>query len=152
MSGILCGIDRADLWLPLLKHKRVCVLTHAPAVDRTYMRSADVLARNLRVTALCGPEHGLDGLSGAGEGVGSSLDPETGLPVYSLYRNGEGGSSLSDALDQADAAVCDFSDIGSRFYTYIWSSSCSCYCNKLAIYNIINSNLIASCCTSTWKP
>ena len=121
MSGILCGIDRSDLWLPLLKHKHVCVLTHAPAVDRNYTRSADVLARSLHVTALCGPEHGLDGLSGAGEGVVSSRDPETGLPVYSLYRDGEGGSSLSDALDQADAAVCDFSDIGSRFYTYIWS-------------------------------
>ena len=121
MSGILCGIDRTDLWLPLLKGKRVCVLTHAPAVDRTYTRSADVLARNLHVTALCGPEHGLDGLSGAGEGVGASRDPGTGLPVYSLYRDGEGGSSLSDALDQADAAVCDFYDIGSRFYTYIWS-------------------------------
>lgn len=121
MSAIRCGIDRADKWLPLLKHKRVCVLTHAPAVDRTCARSADVLARSLHVTALCGPEHGLDGLSEAGKGVDSSRDPETGLPVYSLYRDGEGGSSLSDALDQADAAVCDFCDIGSRFYTYIWS-------------------------------
>ena len=121
MSEILCGIDRPDQWLPLLRGKRVCVLTHAPAVDRSYTRSADVLARSLHVTALCGPEHGLDGLSEAGVGVGASRDAETGLPVYSLYRDGEGGSSLSEALDMADAAVCDFCDIGSRFYTYIWS-------------------------------
>ena len=121
MSGILCGIDRADLWLPLLRGKRICVLTHAPATDRNYVRSADVLARSLKVTALCGPEHGLDGLAGPGESVdGVSRDSATGLPVYSLY-GGVNGSSLSEALADADAAVCDFSDIGSRFYTYIWS-------------------------------
>lgn len=121
MGEILCGIDRPDLWLPLLKQKRVCVLTHAPAVDRTYTRSADVLAGNLHVTALCGPEHGLDGLAGPGESVdGVSHDPSTGLPVYSLYGGG-GGSSLAEALLDAEAAVCDFCDIGFRFYTYIWS-------------------------------
>ena len=122
MNGILCGIDRADLWLPLLRGKRICVLTHAPATDGNYVRSADVLTRSLHVTVLCGPEHGLDGLAGPGERVdGVSRDSSTGLPVYSLYCDGEGGSSLSDALKLADAAVCDFSDIGSRFYTYIWS-------------------------------
>lgn len=119
MSKVLYGIDRRELWLPLLKDKRICVLTHAPAVDMEYRRSADVLCEYLNVTALCGPEHGLDGLAGAGESVDSSIDPETGVPVYSLYSSS--GSSLADALKNADAAVCDFCDIGCRFFTYIWS-------------------------------
>ena len=123
-NEILCGIDRPELWLPLLKGKRICVLTHAPAVDRNYVRSADVLCRSLNVAALCGPEHGLDGLAQAGVGVGFSRDAETGLPVYSLFQGGrDGGPSLADALSDADAAVCDFCDIGARFYTYIWSMS-----------------------------
>ena len=121
MNDMLCGIDRREIWLPLLKGKRICVLTHAPAVDANYVRSADVLAQALNVTALCGPEHGLDGLAQAGVGVGFARDTGTGLPVYSLFPGKEGGPSLADALAEADAAVCDFCDIGVRFYTYIWS-------------------------------
>ena len=121
MSDVLYGIDRQDIWLPLLKGKRLCVLTHSPAVDREYVRTADVLCRSLNVTALCSPEHGLDGLAGPGDEVGNSVDPETGLPVYSLFQRHADALSLPDALENADAAVCDFCDIGSRFYTYISS-------------------------------
>ncbi len=66
---------------------------------------------------LFSPEHGISGGVAAGEAVASGTDPETGLPVVSLY--GADRAPRAGALAGLDALVFDIQDIGVRFYTYI---------------------------------
>ena len=46
-------------------------------------------------------------------------DPATGLPVYSLY--GRTRKPLPGMLDNLDVLVIDLQDVGSRYYTFIWT-------------------------------
>lgn len=73
----------------------------------------------VHLVALFGPEHGLRGEAEAGERVESGVDPRTGLPVHSLY--GETRRPPPDALDGLDALLFDIQDIGTRYYTYVWT-------------------------------
>jgi uncharacterized protein YbbC (DUF1343 family) len=71
----------------------------------------------IRVKAIYAPEHGFRGDRNAGAAVASYVDPQTQLPVYSLY----GGSRHATAamLDGVDVLAFDIQDVGSRAYTYI---------------------------------
>jgi uncharacterized protein YbbC (DUF1343 family) len=68
------------------------------------------------VVRLFGPEHGLRGLSAAGEKVANGIDAGSGLPVVSLY--GERTKPSPEDLRGLDALVIDLQDAGVRFYTY----------------------------------
>lgn len=69
--------------------------------------------------ALFGPEHGLYGHAQDRVRVASSTDPESGLPVYSLY--GPGQAPPDVALQEIDTLIFDIQDVGVRFYTYLTS-------------------------------
>jgi molybdopterin-guanine dinucleotide biosynthesis protein MobB len=77
---------------------------------------------NVRLVRLFGPEHGLEGGAVYMEAVSSAIHKPSGLPVVSLY-----GSTAEDLKprreDFADleAIVFDVQDVGSRYYTYIWT-------------------------------
>lgn len=71
---------------------------------------------------LFAPEHGLWGHEQDMEGVDDGVDPWTGLDVVSLY--GSSADSLRPtvaALDGLQAVVVDLQDIGSRYYTFIYT-------------------------------
>ena len=71
----------------------------------------------VRVKAIFAPEHGFRGDRPAGASVGSYADPQTGLPVYSLY--GATRHPSAAMLDGIDVLLFDIQDVGSRAYTYI---------------------------------
>jgi uncharacterized protein YbbC (DUF1343 family) len=73
----------------------------------------------IELVALFGPEHGLRGDAEAGERVADGIDPRTGLPVHSLY--GETRRPGPQVLDGVDALLFDIQDIGTRYYTYVWT-------------------------------
>lgn len=78
----------------------------------------------LNFTRLFAPEHGLWGQAQDMETVESGRDPWTGLPIVSLY--GEDESSLTPTpadLADLDLLVVDLQDIGTRYYTYIYTLS-----------------------------
>jgi uncharacterized protein YbbC (DUF1343 family) len=75
--------------------------------------------RGLRVTALFGPEHGIAADAQDLVEVGHSRDRETGLPVYSLY--GETRVPTPEMLAGVDAMVYDVQDVGSRYYTFVYT-------------------------------
>ncbi|WKE69420.1 DUF1343 domain-containing protein [Streptomyces sp. WP-1] len=76
-------------------------------------------AAGLRLVALFGPEHGVDGSGQAGAGGGA--DRVAGLPVYDTYRcDGERLDKLL-ADSGVDVLVYDLQDVGARFYTYVWT-------------------------------
>lgn len=71
----------------------------------------------VRVKAIYAPEHGFRGNRNAGAPVASYIDPQTHLPVYSLY--GASKHASAEMLDGVDVMCFDIQDVGSRAYTYI---------------------------------
>ncbi len=102
-----------------LAGKRVGFITNQTSVDQSGTMSRLVLQRGLgtKLTALFGPEHGLDTRAKAGDHVANAQDPVTGLPAYSLY--GDHRKPTSAMLENVDVMVFDIQDIGVRSYTYI---------------------------------
>jgi uncharacterized protein YbbC (DUF1343 family) len=100
---------------------RVGLITNHTGVSADGRSSIDLLHESPDVTlvALFGPEHGFHGRAEAGERVESGVEPRTGLPVFSLY--GETRSPPPAALDGLDALLFDIQDIGTRYYTYVWT-------------------------------
>ncbi|MGE8079655.1 exo-beta-N-acetylmuramidase NamZ family protein [Peribacillus loiseleuriae] len=105
----------------LIKGKRVGVITNSTGVDRKLTSIVDLLYNDdeIELTALYGPEHGVRGSVQAGEHVEFYLDDITGLPVYSLY--GQTRKPTSEMLEKIDVLLFDIQDVGSRFYTYIYT-------------------------------
>ncbi|MFZ2090046.1 MAG: exo-beta-N-acetylmuramidase NamZ domain-containing protein [Desulfobaccales bacterium] len=100
-----------------LKGKRLGVITNHSGIDSARRSTVALLRRapGVKVQAIFSPEHGLSGK--LDEKVSSGLDPQSGLPVYSLY--GENKKPSQETLRGLDALVYDIQDVGARFYTYI---------------------------------
>jgi uncharacterized protein YbbC (DUF1343 family) len=75
--------------------------------------------RGVKLVALFGPEHGIAADAQDLVEVGHSRDRETGLPVYSLY--GETRVPTAPMLAGLDAMVFDVQDVGSRYYTFVYT-------------------------------
>lgn len=102
-----------------LEGKRVGLITNPTGVDNNLVSTIDILhkAKNVKLVALYGPEHGVRGDAHAGQSVTDVKDAATGLPVYSLY--GKTRKATPDMLKDIDVLVYDIQDIGCRSFTYI---------------------------------
>ncbi len=125
---VATGLDRLLADDPIacapLRGRRVGLLVNPTAVDAGLRHAADLLAAraDLRVTALFGPEHGVRGDAQDMIGVDGDRDPRTGLPVHSLYGHTVASLSPTGAmLDDVDVVVYDVQDVGSRYYTFVWT-------------------------------
>ena len=118
-SAVLPGLDRLVAEGPGdLLGKRVGLITnHTGRTIGGQAAAVALIEAGVEVAVLFGPEHGVSGSAAAGEEVASGLDPESGLPVVSLY--GERRSPAGNSLAGLDALVFDIQDIGVRYYTYI---------------------------------
>ncbi len=107
--------------LHLVESRRVGLITNHTGVDADGVPSIDRLHDHphIELTALFSPEHGIRGTAEAGERVDDSLDARTGLPVHSLY--GETRQPTPEMLDGIQVLVFDIQDIGSRYYTYVYT-------------------------------
>ena len=103
----------------ILEGKKVGLITNPTGVDSKLKSTIDILyeAKNIKLAALYGPEHGVRGDYAAGDLVETYIDPQTNLPVYSLY--GKTRKPTIEMLKGIDALVYDIQDIGCRSYTYI---------------------------------
>ena len=99
--------------------KKVGLLTNPSGVDRNLRSTIDILneAPEVNLVKLFAPEHGVRGDIYAGGKVTDSVDPKTGIPVYSLY--GRTRMPSDEMLSGLDVLVYDIQDIGSRSYTFI---------------------------------
>lgn len=102
-----------------LQGKRVGLITNPTGVDNNLKSTIDILheARNVQLVALYGPEHGVRGDVHAGDKIEDFRDPNTGVPVFSLY--GATRKPTKEMLESVDVLVYDIQDIGCRSYTYI---------------------------------
>ncbi len=105
----------------LIEGKRVGLITNPTGVDKELNSIVDVLHNDpdVDLTALYGPEHGVRGSAQAGEYVDYYIDEATGLPVYSLY--GKTRKPTPEMLEDIDVLLFDIQDVGTRFYTYIYT-------------------------------
>ncbi|MEY3235285.1 MAG: hypothetical protein RL230_2556 [Pseudomonadota bacterium] len=113
---ILMGQKRA-----LLAGKRVGLITNPTGVTLKLESAIDLMARarDFKLAALFGPEHGVRGDAQAGAAVADNVDARTGLPAFSLY--GTTRKPTPAMLAGLDVLVFDIQDIGARFYTYPWT-------------------------------
>jgi uncharacterized protein YbbC (DUF1343 family) len=120
---VLTGLDLVEkLWPKALKGARVGLVAHPASVNGKIEHAVEVFrrSRKFRLSALFGPQHGIYGQTQDNmvewEGF---RDPATGLPVYSLY--GKSRKPTSEMLRDIDVLAIDLQDVGSRYYTFIWS-------------------------------
>ena len=103
----------------LIKNKKLGIATNHTAVLSNGVHLVDTLhsIKEVEITALFGPEHGIRGDNPAGTTVENGIDPKTGIRVYSLY--GQDRKPTKEMLKDVDVLIFDIQDVGARFYTYI---------------------------------
>ena len=134
---IYTGADNYTAYMPLLKDKKVGVVTnqtgivtyketystevtHGKAVHDVTVSVVDYLImKKVDVKKIYAPEHGFRGTADAGELIKDGKDTKTGLPIISLYGNNK--KPKPEQLAGIDVLVFDLQDVGARFYTYISS-------------------------------
>jgi len=114
---IIPGAERMDQYLPLLKGKNVAIFANPSSMVGNTSLVDTLLKSGVKIVRIFGPEHGFKGTADAGEKVGNSIDPETGIEVVSLY--GKHNKPNAEDLKGVDIMIFDIQDVGVRFYTYI---------------------------------
>jgi uncharacterized protein YbbC (DUF1343 family) len=124
VGGVRSGLEvlLADS-LHLVAGRRAGLVTNHTGFDGEGVSSIDRLHRHPQVelVALFSPEHGIRGTAEAGERVDHTRDEATGLPVHSLY--GETRKPTPAMLEGVEVLLFDILDIGTRYYTYIYTLS-----------------------------
>jgi len=132
---LVTGAERYDFYLPLLKDKKVGIVTNQTGgihkkgkmitLDGGEADEADIdislvdliLNKKINIVKIFAPEHGFRGNADAGEHIIDGKDAKTGLPIISLYGNNK--KPKSEQLAGIDVMLFDLQDVGARFYTYI---------------------------------
>lgn len=123
MSDVVTGLERVGAG-EVKVAGRVGLCAHPASVDRRLRHTRWALAdAGVDIAVLFGPEHGYGGEAQDMIGVGEARDPE-GLPIHSLYgATVETLSPRPEQLEGLDAVIVDLQDVGSRYYTYVWTAA-----------------------------
>ncbi|EKD41257.1 MAG: hypothetical protein ACD_73C00789G0001 [uncultured bacterium] len=106
---------------PDLKNKPIGLVCHPASINGGVKPITDVL-QNLSIVKLFGPEHGIWGNAQDMVGVETTRDPHTQLPIVSLYGNTfESLKPKHEDLADIDLLIIDLQDIGTRYYTFIYT-------------------------------
>ena len=106
-----------------LEGKNIALLVNPASVDKELKHLVDLIAesKEVHIKAIFGPQHGLYGQTQDNmiEWEGFS-HPYFNCPVYSLY--GETRKPLPHMLENIEAVLIDLPDVGSRYYTFLWTA------------------------------
>ena len=104
-----------------LRGLRLGLIANASSVSSDLVHASLLLQQTkaVRLMSLFGPEHGFSGNAQDLVEVADSVDPATGLRVQSLY--GATRQPSAEMLEGIDALVFDIQDVGSRYYTFIYT-------------------------------
>ncbi len=134
------GIDIFEKCLPQRFYGlKAGLLIHPASVNKKLIHTKDILleSKKIKVTAFFGPQHGIFGNTQDNmvewEGF---IDRATGLPVYSLY--GKTRKPAPEMLNNVDVFIIDLQDVGTRYYTFIWTMAlCMKACEERGIPVIV---------------
>jgi uncharacterized protein YbbC (DUF1343 family) len=126
---IITGANQTQIYLPLLKNKRVAVVANQTSVifkkdreESLYTHLIDsLISLDVNIVKVFAPEHGFRGRADAGEHISDGIDQKTGLPIVSLH--GKYRKPTPEILNDIDIVLFDIQDVGVRFYTYISTMS-----------------------------
>ncbi|ELY2016731.1 DUF1343 domain-containing protein [Flavobacterium psychrophilum] len=143
ITEIKTGADNYMVYLPLLKDKKVGIVTNQTGIIKIHGEMGSVknkkgktvgeyevadfnelivdflLSKKINLQKIFAPEHGFRGTADAGEHIIDGKDSKTGLPIISLY--GDNKKPKAEQLAGIDIMIFDLQDVGARFYTYISS-------------------------------
>ncbi|SOD12878.1 exo-beta-N-acetylmuramidase NamZ domain-containing protein [Pedobacter xixiisoli] len=116
-SNIKTGAEQTELYLPLLKGKKVAILANQTSIIGKAHLVDSLQKLGVNIVKVFGPEHGFRGNASAGAKVSDEVDQRTGIPIISLYgkKNKPSAADLADV----DILIYDLQDVGVRFYTNI---------------------------------
>lgn len=122
-ATVKTGLDNIESYRSMFKNKRLGIITNHTAYDSSGKFIVDIFREmdDVTITAVFGPEHGLEGLVEDAIEIDDNNESALGLPVYSLY--GKNLKPTEDLLKNIDVLIFDIQDIGARFYTYISTMS-----------------------------
>ncbi len=144
--AVIVGATRTDVYVPLLKGKRVALLSNQTGmVGKKHVLDV-MLSNGIKVVTILSPEHGFRGKADAGEKVGNSIDEPTGIPIASLY-DGSLPMPSKETMDKVDVVVVDLQDVGLRFYTYYVTmihimDACNKYGKQVVVFDRPNPNIM----------
>ncbi|MBN2695367.1 DUF1343 domain-containing protein [bacterium] len=127
MTQVKTGLDR---WIEnrfsIIKNKSVALLCHAASVDSNYNHIIPLMLEcDVDLKVLFEPEHGVYGAMQDMERVNQKKEQKRGeFKRVSLYQGSF--SSLfpkKEDLESIDVVVIDLQDVGSRYYTYVYTAS-----------------------------
>jgi uncharacterized protein YbbC (DUF1343 family) len=120
MHRIQYGIDVLLAQNPAWKGRNIGLVTNHAATTNGFVPSRVALQQQgFNIVQLFSPEHGLDTTGADGHAMSNQTDPLTKLPVTSLY--GDKLAPTATDLAGIDLMLFDIPDVGSRFYTYLWT-------------------------------
>jgi uncharacterized protein YbbC (DUF1343 family) len=117
---VLFGIDILLQQQAAYAGKRMALVCNTASVTTDGIASrVALLQNNFTLVKLFSPEHGLNAAGEDGTYQHDAVDELTGLPIISLY--GEKLAPSAKDLEDIDVVVFDIPDVGTRFYTYLWT-------------------------------
>lgn len=135
--AIRFGIDILLEQQPAWKQQRIGMVTNHAATTADVVPSREaLLKRGFHLVQLFSPEHGLDVRGADGHEMKDGSDVLTNLPVTSLYSTRLAPTAAD--LANLDLVLFDVPDVGSRFYTYLWTmtyvlEACAAHGTKLVV-------------------
>ncbi|MEJ2636095.1 MAG: DUF1343 domain-containing protein [Calditrichia bacterium] len=124
--NVLCGLDILQQQdFRTLRGRKIGLLCNQASINKNYEHIISVMLpfhdrKQFTIQAVFGPQHGLWGHTQDNmiewEGY---HDKYTGLTIYSLY--GQHRKPTPEMLRGVDLFVADLQDVGSRYYTFMWT-------------------------------
>ncbi len=141
---ITVGAERTEEYITKLSCQRVAVLANHTAMVGDKHLVDMLIANRVNLVGIFSPEHGFRGKADAGEHVNSSVDEQTGVPIWSLY-DGNAKCPSDERMRAFDVLLVDIQDVGLRFYTYYISmirmiDACADFGRKVIILDRPNPN------------
>jgi uncharacterized protein YbbC (DUF1343 family) len=122
-TSVRVGLDLFEKnWPQKLKGTRVGLLVHPASVNRKLEHAVNLFikSKKLDLQALFGPQHGIRGETQDNMVEWKGFrDAHTKLPIFSLY--GQTRNPEPAMLKDIDVMVIDMQNVGSRYYTFIWT-------------------------------
>jgi uncharacterized protein YbbC (DUF1343 family) len=111
------GAYQIEQYRGMIEGKSVAVVANQTSmVGQTHLID-NLLNIGINIKVIFAPEHGFRNMADAGEKIENGKDPETDIPLISLY--GTHLKPTADDLAGIDVVIFDIQDVGARFYTYI---------------------------------
>jgi uncharacterized protein YbbC (DUF1343 family) len=108
------GSYQIEKYIKLIEGNTIAIVANQTSMVGDTHLVDKLLSMGIKIKVIFAPEHGFRNMADAGELIQNSSDPQTGIPLISLY----GTHRKATAADLAGIDIVIF-DVGTRFYTYI---------------------------------